>query len=562
MGKPSASSSVTTSKTIGLGGGTLDASASQAIGGLDGAPMPRQLNDEFSSRFGTSLDHLSLATGLRAQKLAESMYARAFSYGNTIGFAAGAYQPSSASGRRLIAHEVAHSLEARGGSAPVVRRAIDFEKKAADATARNLDAGKLSDTSSLFTVFTSGMSSFLALDPEFDAKHGYSLVSASDAKNYAEVEGTIRRNFGTPKTMLGPDETPRMVSADLAVDTWKDVRQKVRDAISAGVDVVKGSNPLGGIGVSHGDISVNPKLLDDLLIRKSSGFDLFWVLLHEILHTQGMNDATIGSGLYAENKTHKRERNLHGSKTNETTTTLGEVVYTLNVVRAGLGLPVRTNYSDPTQPNGQPAASAITFSDSAEVGALEYYGAMYTKDGASDADVASQAGNLSIPSDYSFNAKEHREARKQRGATHRLTVLGKALSPGVKFEWIRKETTEGTQTDKRPSVKASISIDGSISFSGKYKFGKTRGEVSGGMIDVIWKPEARVFDSSDVAGFTIRFDWSEGETTGVGELFISNEGDDLVYFTAGVPLTVEKGHWHVGDGPAEASLQARLAKET
>jgi hypothetical protein len=71
------------------------------------------------SRFSDSLGDLSdvrVHTDDRADQLNRSVSARAFATGTDVYFARGEYNPGSASGDRLIAHELAHVVQQRGAS--------------------------------------------------------------------------------------------------------------------------------------------------------------------------------------------------------------------------------------------------------------------------------------------------------------------------------------------------------------------------------------------------------------------------------------------------------------
>jgi phage-related protein len=66
------------------------------------------------ARFGMNLSPVRIHTGPQAARLNEVLHAHAFAVGEHIAFNAGSYQPESASGRFLLAHELAHVAQARG----------------------------------------------------------------------------------------------------------------------------------------------------------------------------------------------------------------------------------------------------------------------------------------------------------------------------------------------------------------------------------------------------------------------------------------------------------------
>jgi hypothetical protein len=83
-----------------------------------GAPLSSELRAYFEPRFGRDLSGIRLHADGRAGRAAEAIDARAFAVGSHIGFAPGEYAPHRTEGRRLIAHELAHTIQ----QAPFVAR--------------------------------------------------------------------------------------------------------------------------------------------------------------------------------------------------------------------------------------------------------------------------------------------------------------------------------------------------------------------------------------------------------------------------------------------------------
>jgi Domain of unknown function (DUF4157) len=82
------------------GGRVLDASTRQAM----------------EPRFGAGFGSVRVHDGASAAAFAERFSARAYTVGEHVVFGAGEYQPHGDAGRRLIAHELAHVVQQRGGS--------------------------------------------------------------------------------------------------------------------------------------------------------------------------------------------------------------------------------------------------------------------------------------------------------------------------------------------------------------------------------------------------------------------------------------------------------------
>jgi hypothetical protein len=89
--------------------GRIDASRGSGAG-LDAA-----VRDRFEGDLG-SLGDVTVHTDETADQLNRSVSARAFATGTDVYFAKGEYNPGSADGDRLIAHELAHVVQQRGAA--------------------------------------------------------------------------------------------------------------------------------------------------------------------------------------------------------------------------------------------------------------------------------------------------------------------------------------------------------------------------------------------------------------------------------------------------------------
>ena len=81
----------------------------------------------FEPRFGHDFSNVRVHTGGIAAAAAQSIHARAFTLGRDVVFGAGEYAPESASGRRLLAHELTHVVQQTPGvGQPPGRRPTSF----------------------------------------------------------------------------------------------------------------------------------------------------------------------------------------------------------------------------------------------------------------------------------------------------------------------------------------------------------------------------------------------------------------------------------------------------
>jgi hypothetical protein len=113
------------------GGGVSEAQ----VKGLKGHGEPLKPKDRqfFENRFGADFSHVKIHTNRKAAGLAESINARAFTYGESIAFAPGEYKPDTRDGKKLIAHELTHVVQ-QGKSG---EKSVDREERAQGPVSNN-----------------------------------------------------------------------------------------------------------------------------------------------------------------------------------------------------------------------------------------------------------------------------------------------------------------------------------------------------------------------------------------------------------------------------------------
>jgi hypothetical protein len=82
-----------------------------------GQPLDAKTRAYFEPRFGQDFGEVRLHTGRDAAKSAEALHAIAYAHQSHIVFASGRYEPHTAEGRSLIAHELVHTIQ-QNSSAP------------------------------------------------------------------------------------------------------------------------------------------------------------------------------------------------------------------------------------------------------------------------------------------------------------------------------------------------------------------------------------------------------------------------------------------------------------
>jgi hypothetical protein len=98
--------------------------------GSAGRPLDHTTSAFMEARFGRDFGKVRIHTDQRAAQSAASIDALAYTVGNNVVFGRGQYAPDSSSGRRLLAHELAHVLQQTGGLGPGLGRG---DKKNDDA---------------------------------------------------------------------------------------------------------------------------------------------------------------------------------------------------------------------------------------------------------------------------------------------------------------------------------------------------------------------------------------------------------------------------------------------
>jgi hypothetical protein len=79
-----------------------------------GKPLSTPVRQDMESGFGRSFSHVRIHDTPRAAASAEGIGAHAYTVGNHIAFNQGQYQPGTDSGRFLLAHELAHTVQQSG----------------------------------------------------------------------------------------------------------------------------------------------------------------------------------------------------------------------------------------------------------------------------------------------------------------------------------------------------------------------------------------------------------------------------------------------------------------
>jgi hypothetical protein len=131
-----------------LGGSTVDADTQRRLAGSAGGgrALDSAVRGSMESAFGADFRGVNIHTDANAAQLARQVQATAFTHGNNIYFSPGTFDPGSARGQHLLAHELTHVVQqqqGRGGggrsaAGTVIGPADDPAELEADSTARDV----------------------------------------------------------------------------------------------------------------------------------------------------------------------------------------------------------------------------------------------------------------------------------------------------------------------------------------------------------------------------------------------------------------------------------------
>ncbi len=127
--------------TVGADGGPVDSALERDIqrarGG--GSRLGADVRGAMETGFGASFGDVRIHTGSSADALNRSLNARAFTIGGDVFFAGGEYQPQSEAGQRLLAHELAHTVQQGATGTTAARTIRRFARDDVGRPTPNLD---------------------------------------------------------------------------------------------------------------------------------------------------------------------------------------------------------------------------------------------------------------------------------------------------------------------------------------------------------------------------------------------------------------------------------------
>ncbi|MFD5825220.1 DUF4157 domain-containing protein [Lentzea sp. NPDC060358] len=102
------------SGVLGLQRAVGNASVTDVVSSA-GSPLDAGVREDMEGRFGQDFSDVRVHTGSAAHESAKSVNAQAYTVGSDIVFQSDKYDPSSASGKHMLAHELTHVVQQRSG---------------------------------------------------------------------------------------------------------------------------------------------------------------------------------------------------------------------------------------------------------------------------------------------------------------------------------------------------------------------------------------------------------------------------------------------------------------
>jgi hypothetical protein len=183
-----------------------------------GQPLSDAVRRDLEARLGADLRYVRIHTDAIAARAADALHASAFTLGDDMFFACGAFAPSEDAGQRLLVHELTH-VHAQQGRVPASRLSrpddpLEQEAAAYDRTspapAESLahaehapgPAAAASNTLLRAPDKRARTASLLSLDDELMRGFMTGFVFAAGAGFTAEARAKIERDFRDPRRLV------------------------------------------------------------------------------------------------------------------------------------------------------------------------------------------------------------------------------------------------------------------------------------------------------------------------------------------------------------------------
>lgn len=187
----------------------------QSLDPSDAAPLEQH--------FQTDLSEVRIHTGSEAEASAAQLDALAYTTGRDIYFAAGTYSPATSSGRRLLAHEVAHVVQQAAG-----KEAGTFAKSAHGAKIAPSDDTLENEADRHAEQFVTGQSTTDLTEEERRKRASSPVIQkapASIQRQQAQPQSTTNLDATAQSILRGARDSSRDVGARAVEAVWRIIHE-------------------------------------------------------------------------------------------------------------------------------------------------------------------------------------------------------------------------------------------------------------------------------------------------------------------------------------------------
>jgi hypothetical protein len=263
--------------------GTSDATLGEASASVDevlrssGQPLDAASRAFFEPRLGHDFSRVRIHADPTATLSARSLAAHAYTVGTHVVFGAGQYEPSTNSGRHLLAHELTHVVQQHASGAPAIQRESDNT----DTTACTLTANY-----SVGLAFLNGPDSMWTQDRKNDfIKAAKSLIESEFNGNTFHIVPAVASYghdlFGFRYWTTTCPCNPGGLAPQIAINAYETDLNSRSDDWNAMVR----SNPSGDYIRSHQDPEARLGDLNEHDVQLENGL---YPVVHEFGHSIGL----------------------------------------------------------------------------------------------------------------------------------------------------------------------------------------------------------------------------------------------------------------------------------
>lgn len=165
-----------------------------------GTPLPKETLSSYEPAFGADFSKVIIHTGTDAVAMNKEIGARAFTHGSDIYFNEGMYDPTSSSGKQLLAHELTHTVQQGASTLQTNKQTGGPGSDYSKANAPNIQA----DWSNVGIPFTN-----YEFDPSIEGVKNAANIAKDVVTDFGETQGwMILREFApavVPIVQKGPE---------------------------------------------------------------------------------------------------------------------------------------------------------------------------------------------------------------------------------------------------------------------------------------------------------------------------------------------------------------------